>query len=140
MQSYLYVLAVINVWINVGCDEVGVVGEPTHNENDHYHYHHLDNLDKWNLITLHNKDWKQKNKKKKKLKSYISYIKIQCSSEIWLFIIYINGELELTIIIIIIININICWIQTFLLDLILSVWASVASPIDLLPQSSSPTL
>ena len=62
MQSYLYVLAVINVWINVGCDEVGVVGEPTHNKNDHYHYHHLYNLDKWNFITIHNKDWKQKNK------------------------------------------------------------------------------
>ena len=43
-KSYLYILAVIYIWIDVSCDEVSVIGEPADNENDHHHYHHLDNL------------------------------------------------------------------------------------------------
>ena len=101
VQSHLYVLAIINIWIYISSDEVSVIWEPADNENDYNHYHHLNNL-------------KAKNKKNRIQIFHHSCWYLYC--------------------------INIYSTQTFLLDLILSVCASVASPMDLLPQSSSPTL
>ena len=44
VQSHLYVLAIINIWIYISSDEVSVIWEPADNENDYNHYHHLNNL------------------------------------------------------------------------------------------------
>ena len=43
-DDHLYVVAVVNCWVEVGNDEVGVVGQPAHQEDGHHTHHHLHHL------------------------------------------------------------------------------------------------
>ena len=40
----LYVVCVVDGWIDISSDEVGVVGKPAHQEQRHHPHHHLHNL------------------------------------------------------------------------------------------------
>ena len=40
----LYVVCVVDGWIDISSDEVGVVGKPAHQEQGHHPHHHLHNL------------------------------------------------------------------------------------------------
>ena len=87
VSLFLNVFAVIDLRIDVGSYEVGVIRQPANNEDQHHHHHHLHHL-------------------KTKESSHHCLV----------------------------------YLLTFLFDLMLSAWASVASPMALLPHSSSPTL
>ena len=43
-DDHLYVVAVVDGGVEVGDDEVGVVGEPAHQEEGHHSHHHLHHL------------------------------------------------------------------------------------------------
>ena len=40
----LYIVGVVDGWKHVGGDEVGVVGQPAHQEERHHAHHHLHHL------------------------------------------------------------------------------------------------
>ena len=42
--DHLYVVAVVDCWVEVGKDEVGVVGKPADQEQRHNAHHHFHNL------------------------------------------------------------------------------------------------
>ena len=44
VDDHLYVVAVVDCWVEVGDDEVGVVGQPAHQEDGHHSHHHLHHL------------------------------------------------------------------------------------------------
>ena len=44
VDAHLYVVAVVDCWVEVGDDEVGVVGQPAHQEDGHHSHHHLHHL------------------------------------------------------------------------------------------------
>ena len=109
----LYVVCVVDGWIDISSDEVGVVGKPAHQEQRHHPHHHLHNL----------------------MRKDIDVVGEQSDQDTMIIIIIIVIIITIAIIII-----TIMLIFTFLLDLIPSAWASLNSPIARLPQSSSPTL
>ena len=43
-DDHLYIVGVVDGWEHVGGDEVGVVGEPAHQEEGHHAHHHLHHL------------------------------------------------------------------------------------------------
>ena len=47
LSADLYVVAVVDGWVEVGEDEVGVVGQPADKEQGHHPHHHLHHLGKW---------------------------------------------------------------------------------------------
>ena len=47
---HLYVVAVVDGWVEVGDDEVGVVRQPAHQEDGHHSHHHLHHLRIGNII------------------------------------------------------------------------------------------
>ena len=47
LSADLYVVAVVDGWVEVGEDEVGVVGQPADQEQGHHPHHHLHHLGKW---------------------------------------------------------------------------------------------
>ena len=40
----LYVVGIVDGWVDIGSDEVGVVGQPAHQEQGHHPHHHLHHL------------------------------------------------------------------------------------------------
>ena len=40
----LYIMCVVNGWIDISSDEIGVVGEPAHKKQRNHPHHHFDNL------------------------------------------------------------------------------------------------
>ena len=45
VKTYLNVIVKIDCWINASKDEISVVGQPTHTENDHNKQQHLYHLE-----------------------------------------------------------------------------------------------